>query len=300
VLSAQPTLKTAQRGNFEVETCMSMTALSRVTDAKRSLAEARDLPEVLDVRDKAAAIHTYVKTIGESLEVQNAAAEIKLRAERKAGEMLAAMEKNEGGRPPKTGNTMLPVSLEDLGITKMQSSRWQKEATVDDEDFAELVEECNTAGRELTQAAVLQKAKAKKDDLDEVESTEEASGAKGETKWEFRIADCRSLPFPDDHFDLVFCSPPYEAQRSYSEVEFNLSGDEYVQWAADCYMECLRVCKGLVAWVVEGATEKFAYSYSPFLIGTEIHKRGAKMRKPVVYQRNGIPGTGGPDWLRND
>ena len=278
---------------------MSMTALSRVTDAKRSLAEARDLPEVLDVRDKAAAIHTYVKTIGESLEVQNAAAEIKLRAERKAGEMLSAMEKVS---PPgkKIGNSVLPNSLADLGITKMQSSRWQREATVDDETFAELVEECNAAGRELTQAAVLQKAKEKKDDPDEAELAEEASGVKGEAKWEFRIADCRSLPFPDDHFDLVFCSPPYEAQRSYSEVEFNLSGDEYVQWAADCYMECLRVCKGLVAWVVEGATEKFAYSYSPFLIGAEIHKRGAKMRKPVVYQRNGIPGTGGPDWLRND
>lgn len=33
------------------------------------------------------------------------------------------MDKNEGGRPPKTGNTQLPVSLSDIGITKMQSSR---------------------------------------------------------------------------------------------------------------------------------------------------------------------------------
>jgi hypothetical protein len=276
---------------------MSETALSRVTDAKRSLAEARDLPEVLDVRDKAAAIHIYVKTIGESLEVQNAAAEIKLRAERKAGEMLAAMELQKNQHT--AGNIVLPA-LDDLGITKMQSSRWQKESTVDDSAFDELVYQCNLERRELTQAAVLQMVKAKKDEPDVSESSHEAAGVVAESKWRFQIADCRSLPFPDDHFDLVFCSPPYEAQRSYSEVEFNLSGDDYVQWAADCYMECLRVCKGLVAWVVEGATEKFEYSYSPFLIGAEIQKRGAKLRKPVVYQRNGIPGTGGPDWLRND
>jgi hypothetical protein len=65
-------------------------------------------------------------------------------------------------------------------------------------------------------------------------------------------------------------------------------------------MECLRVSRGLVAWVVEGYTEDFAYSASPFLLMAEIKKRGAKLRKPVVYERNGIPGTGGPDWLRND
>jgi len=39
------------------------------------------------------------------------------------------METSKGGRPSKTGNTLLPVStLEDIGVTKMQSSRWQREA----------------------------------------------------------------------------------------------------------------------------------------------------------------------------
>ncbi len=119
-------------------------------------------------------------------------------------------------------------------------------------------------------------------------------------EYKFMLGDCKSLPFEDDYFDLVFCSPPYEAQREYEDLKFDLSGDEYVQWAADCYMECLRVCKGLVAWVVEGVTEKFEYSYTPFLIGAEVQRRGAKLRKPPIYHRRGIPGSGGPDWLRND
>jgi hypothetical protein len=128
----------------------------------------------------------------------------------------------------------------------------------------------------------------------------EASGTKGDVSWEFRVGDCRKLPYPDDHFDLVFCSPPYEAQRSYGELDFNLAGEEWVAWATDCYMECLRVCKGLVAWVVEGYTDDFAYTSTPFLLHADLHRRGVKMRKVVVYQRNGIPGTGGPEWLRND
>jgi 16S rRNA G966 N2-methylase RsmD len=128
----------------------------------------------------------------------------------------------------------------------------------------------------------------------------QASGTKGEATWQFKVGDCRSLPYPDDHFDLVFCSPPYEAQRGYAELEFDLSGEAWVAWAVDCYLECLRVSKGLVAWVVEGYTDGFAYSSTPFLLMADLHRRGVKMRKTAVYQRNGIPGTGGPDWLRND
>lgn len=147
------------------------------------------------------------------------------------------------------------------------------------------------------------KLRSEKNRRQSSQGTEKTSSAKGTEKgyeWKFMLGDCANIPLEDDSVDLVFCSPPYESQRSYSDLEFNLSGDEYVQWAADCFMECLRVCRGVVAWVVEGVTSDFEYSYTPFLIGAEIQKRGAKLRKPVVFQRNGIPGTGGPDWLRND
>ena len=111
--------------------------------------------------------------------------------------------------------------------------------------------------------------------------------------------DSISVPLPEDSVDLVFCSPPYEAARTYG-IGFKLKGDEWVQWAADRYMEHLRVCKGLVAWVVEGQTRKFQYSCAPILLMAELHRRGVKLRKPPVFHRVGIPGSGGPDWLRND
>ena len=49
--------------------------------------------------------------------------------ERKAGEFLKGMEKNPGTRklPAKSGgNIVLPPTLKDLGIEKMESQRWQK------------------------------------------------------------------------------------------------------------------------------------------------------------------------------
>lgn len=59
--------------------------LTRYEAAKQALMEARSIDEVKDVRDKAEALRLYMKQAGESLEMQNAVAEIKLRAERRAG-----------------------------------------------------------------------------------------------------------------------------------------------------------------------------------------------------------------------
>jgi len=61
---------------------------------------------------------------------QAEAAVLKLDAERKAGQMLTRMQKHPGGDPRGTlyqDDTGLPPTLEQLGITYMQSSRWQAE-----------------------------------------------------------------------------------------------------------------------------------------------------------------------------
>jgi hypothetical protein len=63
-------------------------------------------------------------------------AAIKLAAERKAGELLSNMDKSKGGRPSETSSTTTQVSIGDLGISKPQSSRWQRAAKVPEEAFA--------------------------------------------------------------------------------------------------------------------------------------------------------------------
>jgi len=51
---------------------------------------------------------------------------------------------------------------------------------------------------------------------------------------------------PDKSVDLVFTSPPYEAARTYG-IAFKLKGQDWVDWAVERFVECVRVCKGLVA-----------------------------------------------------
>lgn len=118
-------------------------------------------------------------------------------------------------------------------------------------------------------------------------------------KASFLLGDALHLPFADKSIDLVFCSPPYEAARTYG-IDFNLKGQAWVNWAVPRYLECLRVCRGLVAWVVEGQTRQYRYSAAPILMMADLHRRGVHLRKPPAFHRVGIPGSGGPDWLRND
>lgn len=118
---------------------------------------------------------------------------------------------------------------------------------------------------------------------------------------EFVVGDCLEWlkDQPDDSVDMIFTSPPYESRRKYDELGFNLRGEEWVRWALERYIECDRVCKGLVVWVVEGMTQKFEWSATPALLMADLKRVGIKLRKPPIYKRSGIPGSGGPDWLRN-
>ncbi len=103
--------------------------------------------------------------------------------------------------------------------------------------------------------------------------------------------DCLEVmqEWDDDCVDLVFCSPPYEDARTYN-IDFRLKGQDWVDWAMPRFLECARVCKGLVAWVVEGRTRNFQWSATPALMMADLHRAGVKLRKPPNFHRNGIPG----------
>lgn len=115
----------------------------------------------------------------------------------------------------------------------------------------------------------------------------------------FKQGDCLDLmkKMPDNSVDLIFCSPPYENRRSYEELQFDLEGEEWVAWSLERFKECNRICKGLVAWVVAGKTEHYRWSATPALLQADLHRAGLNLRDPPVFARDGIPGSGGPDWL---
>jgi hypothetical protein len=66
------------------------------------------------------------------------------------------MEKNKGGRPLETGTRGEPVSsLADLGISKKQSSEWQKIALVPDIDIKNYIERQREEERATTKSDIL-------------------------------------------------------------------------------------------------------------------------------------------------
>jgi hypothetical protein len=105
---------------------------------------------------------------------------------------------------------------------------------------------------------------------------------------------------PDGAVNLTVTSPPYEDARLYGELKFKVKGDQWVAWAHERFVETVRVTNGLTAWVVEGKTRNYKYSATPLLLAASLHQAGVCLRKPPIYHRVGIPGSGGPDWLRND
>jgi hypothetical protein len=113
--------------------------------ARRALAEACRVDDVKAIRDKAHAIAAYARQAKDT-EMVTWAMEIKVRAERRTGELLAGMEKQHGalGRPgPGRGHKQKMDSppdesvstMKSLGITHNQSSQWQQLAQIPEPEF---------------------------------------------------------------------------------------------------------------------------------------------------------------------
>lgn len=141
------------------------TALVRYEAARTALAECQRVDEVKDIRDKAEAMAAYARQAKDT-ELVQFATEIKVRAERRAGEMLTQMEKSTGsrfdGRSPegevRRSHDATATKLEDIGVTKVQSSRWQQLASMSEEHFETAVATAKDTAGQVTTAFMLREA----------------------------------------------------------------------------------------------------------------------------------------------
>ncbi len=115
--------------------------------ACRALAEVRSVDEVKELHDKAEAMRAYARQ-AKNKELETDAAEIRIRAERRLGEMIAAQKATVeldrgslvGGATREPPRDTRPT-LADAGIDKKLSSRAQKLAAVPDRDFEAMLGE---------------------------------------------------------------------------------------------------------------------------------------------------------------
>ena len=103
----------------------AMYDLTYFDRAHRALEQASTIDEAKSIRDKSEAARIYARQIGMSLEMQNLCCELKLRAERRMGEILGASPRQRPGQYQRSHDVTVAPALAEMGISKMQSSRWQ-------------------------------------------------------------------------------------------------------------------------------------------------------------------------------
>jgi hypothetical protein len=133
----------------------TLTALARISRAKQALAEARDIEDIIEIRDMAVAANAWATARGAD-EAAQMAMEIKLRAERKAGQFLADMKERGQIKPgnPQFVQDAPIIKLANIGVKPDESKRWQRIASIPKERFEEYL----VNAKKRTQAALLRAA----------------------------------------------------------------------------------------------------------------------------------------------
>jgi ParB family chromosome partitioning protein len=125
------------------------TAVIEYLEAARcDISETRSLEETQDILQKVNALEAISKKFRLSKEVQLDATELRIRIERRLGEMLKNIEKDKGGRTQKTDslsdNVSSNTNLSDLGLTKNEWVKFQQLASASAEVFEAVITDLRT------------------------------------------------------------------------------------------------------------------------------------------------------------
>ena len=208
-----PAVITAESDPATEEGAQQVALLDR---AQQAIARAESVDEVKDIRDRAEAARKYAESASLGLEAQNHAAEVKLRAERKAGELIGQLQLHGGNR---SDETIERVTLDELGVSKDQSSRWQLIASLPDESFDQHIQETKQAATELTTTSVLKLARQ----LAPPRKRKKARAVDGGVI----VSDLQTLLASDERFGCVYANPPWpeldKGEQSIAETQQAIS-----------------------------------------------------------------------------
>ena len=224
----------------------SLALIAKARDMLGAAHTPMDAKAVKDAGEAAIKLAKSRRDVG--IEAIIEAQEIVRRAERMIGEMLRQPGAKAGkGRQSKC-NTLL--HLGELGIDRMESSRFQRIASIPPKDFEGWIQDSRMEGEELTQAAALRLASQHKSEERKSKRrkaiAEAAKAAHESDRPEFSLLNMDVLDgleaVRDEHGPsrLVFTDPPYNIGIDYGNGEKadRLPDDEYMAWVSDWIRLC--------------------------------------------------------------
>lgn len=193
----------------------SKQRLLRYDAACQAIAEAFAVDELRDIEDHACLLQEAAR-IAKNVEAQVQWSEVRLRAERRLGELIKAQwttTGKAGGRPRKTSSSeelVFKPALSDAGIDRKLSARAQKIADLPSETFQDYVDGCHEKKRPLSPQELLRHSRGVAREQRFAEDRRLAREVNGR----FEIAHCAiedvtEEMLPDASVDAVITDPPY-------------------------------------------------------------------------------------------
>lgn len=199
-----------------------MTQLVKYEAMRQAIIAAHSVDELKDIRDKAEALRQYAKQSKMGVHDINRVTEIKLRAERRAGEILRETELNTGTKGQLNGRSSggdivsLPESdlpkLTDVGVTAKQSSRWQMLASLPEDIFESTIEEYKERENEITTAVLMGIAREHKNKKEQEERRKNVKPV-DLGQHDIRVCSIDELDLPSQSVDMIMTDPPYHDEH---------------------------------------------------------------------------------------
>jgi len=139
-------------------------------NAKNQLLQIKTVEDGISYMNKLKTIDVWIRAEKKDAELQNIIAEQKIRTQRILGELIedgqgnGLIENPGGDRVSNVPDRNNGKKLDDIGITRKQSSSWQQIAKIPEQTFEEFIlqgkDKVNEAVRELTTAGAVRLAKS--------------------------------------------------------------------------------------------------------------------------------------------
>jgi len=262
-----------------------MTAVLKYDAACQAIAEAKTVDEVTDWIDKAAAVREYGRRI-RNRQIEIDAIEIRVRAKKRRGELLSRM-KTDGlivvGRNKKimsNGNDMM--TLEELGITRDESSEEQKIAAIPGDSFERLVARCRAYAEQHPEKHsfdVLGEGR----DVDKKQRREEREAYLGGIQ----------LALPKKKYGVILADPEWKFKTYSLETGMDRAADNHYPTS-----ETDKICARPVADIAADAAALFLWATVPMLPDAfrVMAAWGFEYKSHCIWKKDRI-GTG--YWFRN-